>query len=90
VELVTGSKGPGQAHFDLWKNTMEVIVKRDEASKQPFTSEKTRPLSSINPEIPDMIAGGYCDDEADCSRRLSTNQYCVGHFSYEVVFQRQW
>ncbi len=90
VELVSGSKGPGECHFDLWKNTMEIIVKRDEATKQPFTSQKTRPLSSVKPEIPDMIACGYCEDEADCSRRLATNQYCVGHFSYEVVFQRQW
>ena len=90
VELVTGSKGPGEAHFDLWKNTMEIIVKRDQATGQPYRSEKTRPLSSIQPTIPDMIAGGYCEDEADCKHKIETNQYCVGHYSYEVVFQRQW
>ncbi|MGQ9628125.1 MAG: hypothetical protein ACUVV0_14635 [Anaerolineae bacterium] len=89
VELVTGSKGPGQAYFDLWKNTMEIIVKRDQTGRE-YRSEKTRPLSSIHPEISDMIAGGYCKDEADCQQRIATGQYCVGHFSYEVVIQRTW
>ncbi|MBI1881338.1 MAG: hypothetical protein HYR94_24420, partial [Chloroflexi bacterium] len=47
VEITTGNKGPGQTEIDLWSNTMEITVKRDAASGQPYTSEVSFPFSSF-------------------------------------------
>ena len=89
VELVTGSKGPGRCDFDLWANTLELYIKRDEAGT-PYRSEVSRRLSSDHPEIGDMINGGVCEEEAECQDKLDRFSYCWGHYAYELVFQRTW
>jgi hypothetical protein len=92
VEEVTGKKGPGKTEIDLWKNTMQILVKRD-ASGKTVTSEVGMPMSSRTPEISDedLIAAGYCADASDCATMRSLDPYrCHGHFSYEIIFRRTW
>ncbi len=89
LELVTGSKGPGRADFDLWANTLELYVKRGEDGT-PYRSEVSRRLSSDHPEIGDMINGGVCQEEAECQDKLDRFSFCWGHYSYDLVFQRTW
>lgn len=89
LELPTGSKGPGRVDFDLWGNTYELYVKRDEAGT-PYRSAVTRRLSSSHPEIGDMINGGVCSEMTECQDKLDRMSYCFGHYSYDVVFQRTW
>jgi hypothetical protein len=89
LELTSGSKGPGRVDFDLWGNTYELYVIRDEAGI-PYRSAVTRRLSSSIPEIGDMINGGVCQEEAECQDKLDRMSFCFGHYSYEVVFQRTW
>ncbi len=86
---VTGDKGPGKVVFDLWKNSLELFVKSDQAGK-PFRSQTTRRLSSDQPEISDMIKGGVCKDEAECQAKIASNSFCYGHYAYEVTFKRTW
>ena len=87
--LLTGSKGPGRADFDLWANSLELFVKSGEDGT-PYRSEMTRRLSSDAPEISDMIIGGVCNKEAECQAKLASGSFCYGHYSYEVTFQRTW
>lgn len=89
VELKTGDKGPGQVTFDLWHNSLELLVKRD-GGGSPVRSDTTRRLSSDAPEISDMIKGGVCKGEQECRAKLASNSFCYGHYAYEVTFQRTW
>ena len=59
VEVMTGSKGVGKAEVNLWTNTMEMVVKRDGATGQAYTSEVSFPFSSFMTTIPNdqMVAG---------------------------------
>jgi hypothetical protein len=93
VEITTGNKGPGKTEIDLWTNTMEIMVKRDAATGQPYTSEVSFPVSSFLTTIPDeqMIQAGYCANEIECQwKRQNESYYCGGHYSWEVIFQRTW
>jgi hypothetical protein len=89
--LPTGrDKGPGKAQIDLWRNTYELTVKRDENGNQ-FSSESGVPMSSRTPEISDedLIAAGYCADVSDCQIMRSVDPFrCHGHYSYEIIFQK--
>jgi len=88
---VTGSKGPGKAEIDLWSNTMEIEVKGD-TNGATYTSESSFPFSSFMTTIPNeqMIAAGYCANELECDwKRENDSYYCGGHYSWEVIFQRQ-
>ncbi len=86
---VSGEKGPGKLEYDLWKNGFKLHVIRDEAGN-PATSEMSDKLSSLDHDIPNqwLIEGGYCQSDADCNQRKDTNQLCVGHYSFELVFQK--
>jgi hypothetical protein len=86
---VTGDKGPGKVVFDLWKNSLELFVKSDQAGK-PLRSQTTRRLSSDQPEISDMIKGGVCQNEAECQAKIASNSFCWGHYAYEVTFKRTY
>jgi hypothetical protein len=91
VEITTGNKGPGQTEIDLWSNTMEIMVKRDATTGQPYTSEVSFPFSSFLTTIPDeqMIQAGYCANEIECQwKRQNDSYYCGGHYSWEVIFQK--
>jgi len=88
---VTGEKGPGKLEFDLWKNGFSLhVTKKIDGS--PAKSEVTAKLSSVDGDIPDewLLAGGYCSSLADCSQRKTTNQLCLGHYSYSVIFKRTY
>jgi hypothetical protein len=92
VEVVTGSKGAGQAEINLWANTMEVLVKGD-VHGAAYTSEVSFPFSSFMTTIPNeqMIQAGYCSNELECDwKRANDSYYCGGHYSWEVVFQRSY
>ena len=91
VEVTSGNKGPGRTEIDLWTNTMEITVKRDAATGQPYTSEISFPFSSFLTTIPDeqMIQAGYCANELECEwKRANESYYCGGHYSWEVIFQK--
>jgi len=93
VENVTGNKGPGKTEIDLWSNTMEMMVKRDAATGQPFSSEISFPFSSFMTTIPNeqMIQAGYCANALECDwKREHDSYYCGGHYSWEVIFQRTY
>jgi hypothetical protein len=93
VENVTGNKGPGKTEIDLWSNTMEIMVKRDAATGQPYTSEVSFPFSSFMTTIPNelMIEAGYCSNELECDwKREHDSYYCGGHYSWEVIFQKTY
>jgi hypothetical protein len=94
VELVTGEKGPGKAEVPLHNAAYIVQVSRD--GGQDYTSEVTRWLSSVQPTLEDLWNCGYCEhdertyEECAVERELGIGHLCSGHYSYEVVFQRQW
>lgn len=91
VEVVSGSKGPGKAEINLWTNTMEIIVKKDAVTRQPYSSEVSFPFSSFMTTIPNeqMIQAGYCANELECEwKRANESYYCGGHYSWEVIFQK--
>lgn len=91
VEVTSGNKGPGRTEIDLWTNTMEIVVKRDAATGQPYTSEVSFPFSSFMTTIPNeqMIQAGYCANELECEwKRANESYYCGGHYSWEVIFQK--
>jgi hypothetical protein len=91
VELVTGEKGPGRTEFPMY-GTYVVRVWRD--VNREYTSEVTRWLDSGQPTVDDLWNGEYCFGRSleECTelRDLGIGQLCYGHYSYEVVFQRQW
>lgn len=91
-EVVTGEKAPGEAEFPMY-GSYRVKVARD-TSGRGYRSERTRPLDSYRPTLDDLIAGGYCFDKtvAECAemREIGPGYLCWGHYSYEVIFQRQW
>ncbi len=93
VETMTGSKGVGKAEVNLWTNTMEMEVKRDGVTGQPYTSEVSFPFSSFMTTIPNdqMVAAGYCANDLECDwKREHESFFCGGHYSWEVTFQRTW
>lgn len=87
-EVISGAKEPGILEFEM-HGAHQVQVTRD-ISGRTYTSEATRWLDSVNPQVPDLIDGEYCTDEADCQLKKEEGKLCEGHYSYEVVFQRQW
>ena len=88
-ELPSGDKGPGRVDFDLWKNSLELYVKLNPDGSEA-RSDMTRRLSSDAPEISDMIKGGVCKDDDECTAKIASNSFCYGHYAYEVTFQRTW
>ncbi len=88
-ELVSGSKATGMAEYDLYPPGSDVIVIRD-VDGRPATSE-TGVAPSVPAAIPfDILRGGhYCRDDADCAHLVS--EYgCGGHYSWDVVFTRNY
>jgi hypothetical protein len=91
-EIVTGRKGPGKVEFPMYGSYWVKVVR--DTSGRGYVSEQTRPLDSCRPTLDDLVAGGYCFDKtvAECAelREKGPGYLCWGHYSYEVVFQRQW
>ncbi len=91
VELATGLPGKpaGQAVIDLWANGMQILVKRDQATGQPYTSEVSPLCDSFAIKIPieQLEQAGYCVGADEC-RRAQTGNLCAAHYSWELVFQK--
>lgn len=88
--IVTGAqgKGDGVAEFVLGGGQEVKILRNADgsaASSQTATGLSTDPRN-ISFDI--LISGGYCQDESSC-QTFAANVSCIGHFSWEVVFQRQ-
>ena len=89
VLLVTGKdKLPGKADFAMYGGYQLKVI--GDVNGRKYTSERTRTLTSQDPPVSDLIASGVCSTEEECLQRRAKNQLCRGHYSYEVVFQRQW
>lgn len=85
IEAVSGDKESGHTLIDMWANTLVVKAVRDANTGRTYTSEETHRLSLSEPELEDLVAPGYCESVETCEY----NPY-MWHFSYRIVFQRQW
>lgn len=94
--LVTGAqgKGPGRVVFDIFRGGGGVVQIVDE-SNQPL-SPQTPGMSADWPPFDLMLAAGYCNckphpNPESCRADLESHSYlfAVGHYVYEVTFQRQ-
>jgi hypothetical protein len=88
--IVTGSqgKGDGVSEFVLGGGQDVKVVRDTDGS--PVTSDVATRLST-NPngiDQADLIAAGYCQDDESC-RHFADNNGCLGHFSWNVTFQRR-
>ena len=88
--IVTGSqgKGDGVAEFVLGGGQDVKVVRDSDGS--PVTSDVATGLST-NPngiDQADLIAARYCQDDESC-RHFAVNNGCLGHFSWNVTFQRR-
>lgn len=93
VEEVSGRKGPGRTEINLWANAMEIYVKRDATSGQPYTSEVSPSFGSFFTDISNelLLEAGYCANLSHCQwTRENDGYHCGGHYSWEVIFQRTW
>lgn len=87
--VITGKdKPPGQTDFAMYGGYQVEVV--GDTDGRTYTSERTRTLDSMDPPLSDLIASGVCSTEAECLEKRANNQLCRGHYSYRVVFQRQW
>jgi hypothetical protein len=73
-------------------NGFELLVVEDNNAGRPVTSQISHVMSSKDWEIPIpwLIEGHYCATEEECIARQGSNSLCLGHYSYEIVFQRTW
>ncbi len=94
---VTGSqgKGVGRSQYDIYRGGGGQLDIVDEAGNR--ISELTRGMSDDWPEFDLMRDAGYCNckphpDDASCEADLRNHTYlfAVGHYVFEVVFQRTW
>jgi len=93
VEDVSGRKGPGLTEIPLYANAMEITVKRDATTGQPYTSQASPPSGSYLTDIPNeqLAQAGYCANIYHCQwMRENDPWFCGGHYSWEVVFQRTY
>jgi hypothetical protein len=86
-----GRPDQGWLTFALFKNGDQVQVVRD-ADGREVTSDLTRSLEVEDEKIgaQELMDKGYCSPVEDCQRRIDTNTLCRYHYSYEIVFQRQY
>ena len=86
----TGSKGPGMSEDVPPRYAGDSLYVLGDTTGARFSSEQTRVLSSNDRDIAnaELIAGGYCRDDTECSYRKANNLLCLGHYSYSIIFQR--
>lgn len=86
-----GNPDQGWLQFDFYKRGDQVVVVSDVGGRQ-VTSDVSRTLEvedeKIGAEL--LLATGYCSSLEDCQQRIDTNTLCRYHYSWEVVFQRQY
>ncbi|MCC7352669.1 MAG: SH3 domain-containing protein [Anaerolineae bacterium] len=94
---VTGAqgKGPGRVEWDIYRGGGGQLDIMDEGGNR--LSEVTRGMSADWPDFDLIRDAGYCTckphpDDATCKAELESHQYlfAVGHYVYEVVFERTY
>jgi hypothetical protein len=93
---VTGAKGPGRVEYDIYRGGGGQVDIADEGGKR--ISELSRGMSADWPDFDLIQAAGYCGckpypDAAACRAGLEGKEYShfpIGHYAFEVVFQRTW
>lgn len=94
---VTGAqgKGPGAVQYDIYRGGGGQVDIVDDAGNR--ISELSRGMSDDWPDFDLMMSAGYCNckphpDPASCQADLVNKTYlfAVGHYAYEVVFQRTY
>lgn len=93
----TGSqgKGSGNAEWDIYRGGGGALEVVDENGNR--ISEVTREMSADWPAFDMLTAAGYCHckphpDDASCKADLESKRFffAVGHYVYEVIFQRSY
>lgn len=93
---VTGDqgKGPGRVQYDIYRGGGGVVEIID-GNNNPISGQSPG-MSADWPPFDLMLAAGYCNckphpDPDSCRADLESKQYLftVGHYVYEVTFQRQ-
>lgn len=92
IELTTGAqgKGDGRIEYDLYGTGEGFIVARNNDGRDA-TSENAEGFTtkSLDIDIPTLIGGGYCTNDADC--QVFYNSYgCTGHHSWQATFKRNY
>ena len=93
---VSGAKGPGRAEYDIYRGGGGQVDIVDDAGNR--ISELSRGMSDDWPDFDLILAAGYCDckpypDAQSCRAGLEGKDYHyfpVGHYAFEVIFQRTW
>lgn len=93
VNTGSQSKGSGSAEWDIYRGGGGALEIVDEHGNH--MSEVTREMSADWPAFDLLDAAGYCNckphlDAASCQPDLESKHFffAVGHYVYEVVFQR--
>lgn len=88
---VTGAqgKGDGQAEFVLGAGQGVKVIR--DTDGRDVTSDVADGLITHSPDIPhaDLIAAGYCHDDASCDA-FNKSAGCWGHHSWTVTFKRRY
>lgn len=83
-------KGDGRIEYDLYGTGEGFRVVRNNDGREA-TSDNAEGFTtkSLDIDVPTLIGGGYCADEADC--QIFYNSYgCTGHHSWEATFKRNF
>lgn len=88
-ELVSGSKAPGMAEFDLYPPGKDVIVVRDVDGRAVTSDTGAAPSVPVAISYDNLRSGHYCTDDADCAHFVG-RPGCYGHFSWDIVFTRNY
>ena len=92
IELTTGDqgKGDGRIEYDLYGTGEGFrVVRNNDGREAGSDNAEGFTTKSLDIDIPTLIGGGYCSDEADC--QIFYNSYgCTGHHSWEAQFKRNY
>ena len=90
--FVTGDqgKGDGVIEYDLY-GTGEgfMVILNNDGREAGSDHAEGFTTQSRDIDVPTLIAGGYCSDEADCQVFYSS-WGCNGHHSWEATFKRNY
>ncbi|MCB9139464.1 MAG: hypothetical protein H6642_14075 [Caldilineaceae bacterium] len=90
INLVTGSKGPGRAEFEMFWDPYKLYVASDPSG--PVTSQTTNQMNTAHPHIPDIVGRlGPPEEEYAICPTLDDRcdpPFFHAHWSYEVTFQK--
>jgi hypothetical protein len=89
--VVTGSNGPGTAETLVWAGDYYIDVIGN-VGGEDLTAERSPLLRTAYPAVADLVQAGYCDslNVEECKNQRDHYGLCAGHYSYEVIYRRQW